>query len=373
MSGQDPDYPAAATIRDLLYGRLVSHALCVMAELKLADELAAGPLPVSTLAERSAADVQALYRLLRALGTFGVVVEESSMVFALTPLGQALRSDAPATAAPTAALLSAVVGPAWDRLSRTVRTGRAALPEIFPDGFFGYLDGDPLLREVFDQSQEAGLALELPTILTSLDVARSRDLVDVGSGDGALSAALLATYPDLRATLVDRPAPLAAAMRRFSADGLTARATFLDEDFFRHVPGGADLYLLRHIMHNWDDESCIDLLTTCREAMREDSTVAIIEFLVPRTGDVSTFSQNAAIMDLYMMSLFGAARERTADEFARLLEKAGLSLSAITHLPTGAGIIRASVSPLPPAGGRVLICQTIPLMRIRPSTSPRAG
>lgn len=352
MSSSDPvntsdQYLAAAAIRELLYGRLVSDALCVMAEFKLADELAAGPLPVSALAERSAVDVQALYRLLRALGAFGVVVEDPPMVFALTPLGQALRSDAPATAAPTAALISAVVGPAWDRLSGTLLTGRAAFLEIFPDGFFGYLDRDPPLREVFDQSQEAGLALELPTILASLDLAGSRHLIDVGSGDGALSAALLAAYPDLRATLVDRQAPLASAKRRFSADGLTARATFLDEDFFRQIPAGADLYLLRHIMHNWDDGACIALLTTCREAMRADSTVAIIESLVPRAGDVSTFSRNAAIMDLYMMSLFGAARERTTDEFADLLEKAGLSLFATTNLPTGAGIIQASVSPLP--------------------------
>ncbi len=352
MSSSDPvnpsdQYLAAAAIRELLYGRLVSDALCVMAEFKLADELAAGPLPVSALAERSAADAAALYRLLRALGAFGVVVEDPPMVFALTPLGQALRSDAPATAAPTAALISAVVGPAWDRLSGTLRTGRAAFLETCHDGFFGYLDGDPPLREVFDQSQEAGLALELPTILASLDLAGSRRLVDVGSGDGALSAALLAAYPDLRATLVDRPAPLASAERRFSADGLTARATFLDEDFFRQIPAGADLYLLRHIMHNWDDDACIALLTTCREAMRADSTVAIIESLVPRTGDVSAFSRNAAIMDLYMMSLFGAARERTTEEFADLLEKAGLSLFATTHLPTGAGIIQASVSPLP--------------------------
>ena len=340
-------YLAAVAIRDLLYGRLVSHALCVMTEFKIADELAAGPLQVNTLAELIAVDAHALYRLLRALSAFGVVAEDPSTFFALTPLGHALRSDAPATAAPTAALISAVVGPAWNELSRTLRTGRTAFPEIFSDDFFGYLDRHPPLREVFDQSQEAGLALELPTILASLDLVGSRHLVDVGSGDGALSAALLAANPDLRATLVDRTAPLAGAMRRFSADDLTARATFLDEDFFRYIPADADLYLLRHIMHNWDDDACIALLTTCRDAMRADSTIAIIESVVPHT-DVSPVSRNAAIMDLYMMSVFGTARERTADEFADLLGKAGLSPSATIHLPTGAGIIQASVSKLAP-------------------------
>jgi hypothetical protein len=346
MNDTDP-YAAAATIRDLLYGRLVSHALCSMAEFKIADELANGPLPVSTLAERSATDVAALYRLLRALSAFGVVNEAPPRVFVLTPLGHALRGDAPATAGPTAALISAVAGPAWSELSRTLRTGKAAFPEVFSDDFFSYLDGNPLLREVYDRSQEAGLALELPTVLASLDLTGSRHLVDVGSGDGALSAALLAAYPNLRATLLDRTAPLASAMRRFSDDGLAARATFLDRDFFRHIPAGADLYLLRHIMHNWDDEACIALLTACRGAMREDSAIAIIEFLVPRTGDESRDSRDAAIMDLYMMSLFGAGRERTLDEFEELLEKAGLRAFATTHLPTGAGVIQASVSPLP--------------------------
>jgi hypothetical protein len=341
----------AVAVRDLLYGRLVSHALCAMTEFKIADQLAAGPLPVGTLAGLSAVDADALYRLLRALSAFGVVVEGPATFFALTPLGDALRTDVPATAAPTAALISAVVGPAWNELSHTLRTGKAAFPEIFSADFFGYLDGNPPLREVFDQSQEAGLALELPTILASLDLAGARHLVDVGSGDGALSAALLTANPGLRATLVDRAAPLAGARRRLSADGLAARATFLDEDFFQHAPAGADLYLLRHIMHNWDDDACVAVLTTCRGAMRPDSAIAVIEPVVPPAGDASPVTRNSAIMDLYMMSLFGTARERTADEFAVLLEKAGFSLSGITYLPTGAGIIRASVSKLSPSQG----------------------
>jgi hypothetical protein len=333
---------AAAQVRDLLYARLVSHALTSMAEFRIADHLAPGPLHVSTLADRAGVNAGALFRLLRALAAFDVVAQESPMVFALTPLGHAMRSDAPGTAYPTAALIGPVMGPAWNELSRVLRTGEASFTEVFDDTFYSYLEKNNAIRAVFDASQEAGLALEIPGIAASLSLSEKKELIDVGAGDGALSAALLGENPHLRATLIDGPSALSAARDRLSRSGLLDRAIFRDGDFFQQMPAGGDLYLLRHIMHNWDDESCVTLLSSCRNAMAGHGTVAIIEFIVNGDKGAGQPARVSAVMDLYMMTLFGPARERTIDEFGHLLNEAGLRPFAVSHLPTGAGVIQAS-------------------------------
>lgn len=139
--GTDP-LRAAAQVRELLYARLVSHALTSMAEFRVADHLASGPLHVSVLADRAQVDGEALYRMLRALVAFGIVVQESPRMFALTPLGHAMRSDAPGTAYPTAALIGEVMGPAWNELSSVLSTGKAAFPEVFGGTFYSYLENE---------------------------------------------------------------------------------------------------------------------------------------------------------------------------------------------------------------------------------------
>jgi hypothetical protein len=340
--GTDP-LRAAAQIRELLYARLVSHALTSMAEFRVADHLASGPLHVSVLADRAQVDGEALYRLLRALAAFGIVVQESPRMFALTELGHAMRSDAPGTAYPTAALIAEVMGPAWNELSSVLRTGEAAFPRVFGGTFYSYLENNKLTRAVFDASQEAGLALELPGILGSIALSTKKELVDVGAGDGALSAALLGANPGLRATLIDGPSALSAASERLARGDLLHRATLREGDFFEQMPPGGDLYLLRHIMHNWDDHACVTLLGSCRKAMARHGTVAIIEFIVTGDQRADEPARASAVMDLYMMTLFGPARERSVDEFANLLSEAGLRPFAISYLPTGAGVIQASV------------------------------
>lgn len=196
---------------------------------------------------------------------------------------------------------------------------------------------------MFDASQEAGLALELPGILASISLDTKKELVDVGAGDGTLCAALLGENPGLQATLIDGPSALSAARDRLARDNLLHRATLRDGDFFQQMPAGGDLYLFRHIMHNWDDHACVTLLDSCRKAMAGHGTVAIIEFIVSDDQRTDESARASAVMDLYMMTLFGPARERTVDEFGNLLREAGLRPFAISYLPTGAGVIQASV------------------------------
>jgi hypothetical protein len=338
-------------MRRLLYGQLLACALCAMAELGLADELAAGPLTVRDLADRTGTDQAALTRLMRALAAFGVLAAgNADDSYALTPLGATLRSDVPGTALPTARLVSAVVGRAWDGLADAVRTGEPAFPKAFGEDFFSYLDGDPGLRDIFDRSQEAGLVLDVESVVAALPVSGRQVLVDVGGGDGALLSAVVSAHPQVRGIIVDRPTALQAAASRLAAAGVSDRIELIGGDFFADLPAGGDCYLVRHVLHNLDDLDCGRLLRACHRVMAGPASLCVVDFLIDgrpggSDGDRDPqATQAAALMDLYMMSWFGAARERGPAEFNALLSTSGFAIDGISRSASGLGIITARKS-----------------------------
>ena len=336
---------SALKVRELIYAQLSSRALCAMAELGLADALAERPLTAAELARRVGADPALLTRLLNALAAFGMLDASTGpdgTEFALTPLGATLRATAPASALPTALLVAQAVAPAWERLTESVRTGRPGFPEAFGEDFFARLGGSPELREVFDRSQEAGLALELAALLAAVDFSGPLTVVDVGGGDAALLTGLLSAHRELRGVLVDLAEALSRAARRLDRAGLGNRCELVAGDFFEPLPRDADRYLLRHILHDWDDAACLALLRNCRAAMGPDARLLVIDHLAGGEGDRS--DRWGAVMDLYMMSLFGGGRERTRAELTRLLREAGFDLVRVTRLPAGAGVFEARVA-----------------------------
>ncbi|MGW0191374.1 DUF6875 domain-containing protein [Streptomyces sp. NPDC003362] len=334
----------ALRMRRLIYGHLRSRAVCAMAELGLADLLAdEGPLDAPAVAERTGADPALLTRLLRALAAFGVLEAAGTtppVRYRLTPLGATLRSDAPGSALPTALLALSATGPAWQRLPRVVREGRPAYAAEHGVDFFAHLDADPWLRGVFDRSQETGLALELRGVLDALDLTGTGVVVDVGGGDGALLAGLLAARPGLRGVLVDRAAALPAARARFATAGLGERCDAVEGDFFGTLPTGGDLYVLRHILHDWDDDSCVRLLRSCRAAMPPGARLALVDHMADRADDPER-AEWGALMDLYMMTLFDGGRERGRAETEALLHRAGFTVTAVTRLPGGSAVVEA--------------------------------
>lgn len=338
-------------MRHMIYGHLRSRALCAMAEFGLADLLAAGPRGSADLARASGTSPAQLERLLRALVAFGVLREAegrgaSGCGYALTALGDTLRSDAPASALPTALLVSRAVAPAWDRLTDTVRGGAPAFPEVHGRDFFGHLDGDPELRAVFDRSQETGLALELEGVLGTFGGrdtgtgSGTETVVDVGGGDGAMLVGLLDALPGLRGVLVDLAAALPAARRRVAEAGHEERCTLVEGDFFGVLPRGGDTYLLRHVLHDWDDAACLAVLRNCRAAMGEGTRLVVVDHLMAQdaAGDHARWG---AMMDLYMMALFDGGRERGSADVAALLGAAGFAVAAVTRLPGGTAVIEA--------------------------------
>lgn len=345
----DPEQAADAWhMRELIYGHVRSRAVCAAAELGLPDTIGDDSPTAAGLARATGADPVLLARLLRALVTFGVLRQvpgEGAGGFALTGLGRTLRSDAPASALPTALLVASTMAPAWERLTGVVRRGRPAFAEVFGTEFFGHLDADPALRALFDRSQETGLALELEGLLRAVDFDGPLTVVDVGGGDGALLTGLLRDRPRARGVLVDLPATLPGAARRLAGAGLDGRCELVGGDFLTALPPGGDLCLLRHILHDWDDDSCRAILRNCRRAMGPGARLVVVDHLAdaadtdgPGGGPSGEWG---ALMDLYMMSLFEGGRERTHKEMAGLLGEAGLTLVRTTRLPAGTGVLEA--------------------------------
>ncbi len=325
------DVALAAQMRRLIYGQLLSRALCAVAELGIPDTLADGPRTAEYLAARSGAHPRALRQLLRALVTFGVFVQHEDGTFGLTALGATLRTDAVASALPTALLVGAEIGHAWNDFLSTIRTERPAFENVFGTGFFAYLESNPQLRATFDLSQAAWLALDLEEILHHADLSNRRVVVDVGGGDGALLEHLLTRYPHAHGVLIDLPTAAERAHERLTIAGLSGRFEICPGDFCEAVPAGGDLYVLRQIMHDLTDERCRMLLAACRTAMAENSALIIIDLVTDERTEGDRDADMTSLMDLYMMSLFGT-RERTSLEFDGLLAAAGFAVRGVTRL-----------------------------------------
>ena len=352
------DVALAAQMRRLIYGQLLSRALCAVAALGIPDTLAGGPRTAEYLAAHCGAHPRALRQVLRALVTFGAFVQHEDGTFGLTPLGATLRADAVASARPTALLVGAEIGHAWNDFLSTVRTERPAFENVFGTGFFAYLESNPQLRATFDLSQAAWLAPDLEEIIHHVDLSDREVVVDVGGGDGALLEHLLTRYPHARGVLIDLPTAAERAHERLTIAGLSGRFEICPGDFCTAVPAGGDVYVLRQIMHDLTDERCRDLLTACRAAMTEHSALIIIDLVTDeRTADDDNDAHMTSLMDLYMMSLFGT-KERTSLEFDGLLAAAGFAARAVTRLSSQMVAIEAlpSVAGVPGGNGT---CQAL--------------
>lgn len=346
---------AAVASRRMLYDQLPSRALVVAVQAGIPDLLAEGALAVDAIAERTGTDVSALNRLLRSLSVFGVFEEISERVYGLTPLGKALTLSHPASVQPSAKLISGLFGSAWDDLLETVRTGTSPLERAHGASLFTLMERDDELRAVFDDSQGRGLVLELDEILRYIDFSAYGTVVDVGGSDGTFLRRILERHPGLRGICFDLPtsvAQQAEALKsgRAGGDPLGDRYSVVAGSFFESVPPGGDLYLLSHIIHDWDDDKAVQILRTVRAAMTDSATVMIVDLIGADLGQRDDWLRTAAVMDLYMLSLFGGTggQERTTAQVESLLAKAGFRVNRVDALPSGMNVIRAV--PADPAG-----------------------
>ena len=326
---------AQAQLRSLIAGFMSSQAIHVAARLGLADILWHGvPRDPEELARATATHAPSLHRLLRALAAVGVLEEAEGGRFVLAPLGQPLRSDAPDSLRGFAALFCGDLHwRAWGAMLHSVRTGEPAVGHVFGVPLFDYLARNPEEAAVFYDGQTALTRLVAGAVAAAFDLSRFAAVADVGGGNGALLAAVLAANPGLRGVLFDLPAGLAGAERVLEAAGVAERCRVVAGDFFDAVPEGADAQFLKSVVHIWDDGRAAAVLANCRRALpAEGGRVLLVERVMPARMEASPAHAQAAMIDLTMLAVPGG-RERTEDEFRTLLASAGFRLAGITPLP----------------------------------------
>jgi predicted O-methyltransferase YrrM len=313
---------AAADLYRLIDGYKITQAIHAAAVLGLADRIAAGVSASADLAHATGVDGDALYRLLRALGAMGVVHEGTGRQFSLTPMGEALRSDAEVPLAPFAILTGQTYyWDAWGQLLQGVVTGENVFRAVHGTGTWAYREAHPEQDAIFNAAMTANARRANPAVVDAIDARGLTRVADIGGGQGALLAALVARHPHLRGVLFDRPSVIASAAPLLASAGVADRVEVVGGDMLVSVPAGADAYVLKFVLHDWDDDDATAILRACRRAMTSTSALLVVE----RLAGAPNADLAAKLSDLNMLVIAGG-RERTRDEFAALLAAGGFRL-----------------------------------------------
>ena len=337
------------TLLSLIYGFMPARIVHIAAELGLADWLADGAKTAAALAEATQTDAGSLHRLLRALASLGLVDEVAPGRFALTALGAQLCSGAPGSLRHLAMMFGGErAWQCWGDLPHCVRTGQSGMQHLFGVGSFEYLAAHPQEAVTFNKAMADITRQTSRAVVAAYDFSRFRTIVDVGGGNGTLVAAILAGTPTLRGVVFDLPSGNAEAPRQLAAAGVAERCRVIAGDFFHSVPSGADAYILKSVIHDWDDERSVTILRNCRTAIAPGGKLLLVERVMPERMAASPSHLRAAMLDLNMLVMPGG-RERTAAEYAALFAAAGLELARIVPLPEAVGISLIEASPA--AGG----------------------
>jgi O-methyltransferase/methyltransferase family protein len=329
------DQKPSASLLGFVNGFKVSQALHVVSTLRIADLLKNGPRSSEDLATATRTHPHSLYRVLRALASVGIFSEDADQRFALTPLGDCLRSDAPEPVGPWAVFIGQPeYWQAWGYLLDSVRTGEHAFRHAHGMNSWEYYARHPEAGTAFDRAMTSRSRRQANAFLEACDFERFACVVDVGGGHGALLAEILARHPLVRGVLFDQPHVVAGAEEVLRAAGVGDRCKVIGGDFFDAVPRGGDAYLLKFILHDWEDEKATAILRNCRRAIVPKGRLLVIE------GEVSPPNEGATIkfLDLTMLVHTGG-QERTREEWAALFAAAGFRLVGATPTEVQVSII----------------------------------
>lgn len=304
-------------------GSIVSGALQAVLRLKIPDMLAGGPRHIGEIAACSGAHPDALYRVMRVLAAAGVFEEIGHAMFRLTEVGEVCRSDVPGPHHLLLWLSDALHFHAQAETLYSLRTGLPAGEKVTGLPLFDFLARQPELATVFNAAMTSSSTTIIDALLEAYDFSGIDVLVDIGGGHGRLLAAILRARPSMRGVLFDVDEVVAGAASSIAALDLSDRCRALAGDFFQSVPPGGDAYLLKHVIHDWDDDRAALILRNiaCRLRGRPDTRVILIESVV-RDGNAPDL---AKLFDVEMLTLV-RGRERSRGEFATLLRAAGFEL-----------------------------------------------
>jgi O-methyltransferase/methyltransferase family protein len=330
--------PPQAAIFQLISGSWVAQALGAVARLAVADHLADGPKTSAELARAVGADTENLARTLRALAGVGLFTSPSPDSWALTPIGACLQTDAPGSMRYAAiAETDHAHWATWGRFVEAVRTGRPQALAALGSMPWDYYAKHPEDGVAFSKAMSSLSSISIGPVLASYDFTGAETIADIGGAHGALLAAVLRTRPSARGILFDLPQVVAGAGEAFG--DASGRVERVGGDFLAQAVPSADLYLLKHVLHDWDDESCLKILRNVRAGMRSGARVLVIEMVIPEHLGAGP----APWMDLNMMVMLGA-KERTAAAYGDLFAGAGLSTSRVIPTPSPYTIVEAVAS-----------------------------
>lgn len=339
MAKQSTPRPeAAARLLELIQMRLISEAIHVVAALGIADLIADGPKSTHDLAKATGASAQSLRRVMRALASFGVFSQDSSRRFALAPLGEFLKREAPGSLHGAALFFGGETGTNAIRLFlECVKTGESAIHRMAGGkGIFEWLQGDPERTKLFNSVMNSFSILHITGLLEAYDFSPATKVVDVGGGHGKIISEILKKNPGMRGVLFDLPHAFEGGTKAIAQAGLADRCEVISGDFFVSIPAGADAYVLSRVIHDWDDEKTVAILKVVRRAIAPEGKLILLEMLVRPDGG----SVYPVLSDLNMLLLTGGC-ERTEEEYRALYRAAGFELTktVATKSPTGTTVI----------------------------------
>jgi orsellinic acid C2-O-methyltransferase len=318
----------------LVFGFFPAQVVQTLARLGVPDTLGDGALDLDALATRTGTHPDALSRLLRAAVGLDLVTRTVERTYALTPGGQLLRTGVPGSIGNVAQLFCGdAVWRSWGELEWSVRTGEVAFEKVTGRSAFAYMADDPELNGIFTEAMAEGTRMAAAGIVAACDLTGVTTLADIGGGNGTLLAAFLDAHPDLRGILFDTPSGATATV-------VGERCEIVTGDFFEAVPA-ADAYVLKSVIHDWDDERSVTILTLVREAMPTHGVLFLVEPILQDEPEALADQRILLMSDLNMLVCTGG-RERTEAQFAALLAAAGLRLTAVTPTErSGYSVMRA--------------------------------
>lgn len=320
----------------MITGYWISQAIYAAAKFDIADHLKHGPKSVDELARLTTTNPDALYRLLRALASMGIFKESEPRQFALTPLAEPLRSDVPGSKRALSLMMGDEQFRTWTEIEHSIQTGETAFEKVFDKPIFEYLNENPEKARIFDEAMVGIHGRESDLILNAYDFSGVDTLADIGGGNGSQISPILKQHSGLNGVLFDLPHVIERAKSRIESSGLSNRCELIAGNFFDSVPEGADVYMMRHIIHDWDDEKSLTILRNCHRAMPSHAKLLIMESVIPSGNDPF----GGKFLDLVMLLIPGG-KERTEDEYRELLAKADFELTQVIPTESEVSIVEA--------------------------------
>lgn len=340
MSAQEPAKnsapPPHAQLIEMGHAFMVSRLVYAAAKLGLADHLSPDPKSAAEIAGKLGVNPSFLHRFMRTLASLGILTERGGQRFALTQLGEALRTGAPGSARATILSFGNWGARSFQEIMHSLTTGGTGMQKAFNARLFDYLAAHPEAASHFSETMVGFHGAEPPAVAAAYDFSIFGSIIDVGGATGNMLSEILVRHAKPRGVLYDRPYVVTEATAFLQKHGVADRVTVEPGDFFKSVPAGGDAYILSHIIHDWNEEECLTILGNIRRAMKPTSRLLIVEMVLPH-GDTP---HPGKMLDMVMMVVVGG-QERTAEEYGTLLAKAGLKMTGVVPTASAVSIVEA--------------------------------